>query len=348
MRFILLVNVFLRFVSASFLCSILLFLLARQLFVTLSLFLFVISPCILATKNPNIFHISFWIYRIYECLALVYSRFSSNGSHCVALQQKWQITILRGIRTATQTYQLDVSLFSAATQLLTVFQSEIFWRRDFDSVHQNKGGVCQNNCVIMLKNDAYRYFCYHGECDNQRHAAFQTEYYSLPKLWYSGHFLSACKYSSRRSVSFLHSLCHCILFFSFSSLVCAPSQFHIFPLFGFWYWKHLLCTMLTLLSFDTHRYREWMRQTTTTTAKLYIYNIHAGKQFIARQKSMCNNCEIPILSILYNVHSTLNVREILRQSFATKMNYCLCVEPGGPMEKKCRIFAKIEMDLQQQ
>lgn len=156
----------------------------------------------------------------------------------------------------------------------------------------------------MLKNDAYRYFCYHGECDNQRHAAFQTEYYSLPKLWYSGHFLSACKYSNRRSVSFLHSLCHCILFFSFSSLVCAPSQFHIFPLFGFWYWKHLLCTMLTLLSFDTHRYREWMRQTTTTTttAKLYIYNIHAGKQFIARQKSMCNNCEIPILSILYTAH----------------------------------------------
>lgn len=149
MRFILLVNVFLRFVSASFLCSILLFLLARQLFVTLSLFLFVISPCILATKNPNIFHISFWIYRIYECLALVYSRFSSNGSHCVALQQKWQITILRGIWTATQTYQLDVSLFLAATQLLTVFQSEIFWRRDFDSVHQNKGGGEKNAKIIV-------------------------------------------------------------------------------------------------------------------------------------------------------------------------------------------------------
>lgn len=63
------------------------------------------------------------------------------------------------------------------------------------------------------------------------------------------------------------------------------------------------CSLLTLLSFDTHRYREWMRQTTTTTtAKLYIYNIHAGKQFIARQKSMCNNCEIPILSILYTAH----------------------------------------------
>lgn len=61
------------------------------------------------------------------------------------------------------------------------------------------------------------------------------------------------------------------------------------------------CSLLTLLSFDTHRYREWMRQTTTTT-KLYIYNIHAGKQFIARQKSMCNNCEIPILSILYTAH----------------------------------------------